>query len=243
MNIELAEPSQRRMDKAPRPKGKADDLSSDDGLGKLSSDDIVGLNAKDRGTWNRVWPVLWPIALRKASKMLRSEEGAKDAATDALGDLFQKEWERPLRDLNHLRRRTLIAVRNRCVSEHRGNKVRHDKWRIVAIGEDFYGRLGNIVGTPSSDIQQNELKEVLCRLLGRLRKEEYRQWIDDHILKGMTIDEIVSQYQRPRGTVSGYIDRAKAALLTMAEADPKMQEFKETYHVGKAPVEGDNSNK
>ncbi len=231
------------MDKTHPPKRKSDDLSSDNGLGTLSSDDIAGLNAKDRETWNRVWPMLWPIALRKASKLLGDEHRAKAAATDALGDLYQKEAQKLLRDVNHLLRRTLIAVRNRCVSEHRTNRVQQDKWRVIAIGEDLYGHVRNMVGTPCTDIQRNELKEVLSRLLERLRKDEYRQWIDDHILKGMTIDEIVSQYQRPRGTVSGYIDRAKAALLTMAEADPKMQEFRETYHVGTTQVEDKYSNK
>ncbi len=212
-------------------------------MDKLLPSDIEAINAKQREAWNKVWGMLWPIALRTACKLLGNEDRGYEAATDALGDLYEKKWKTPLKDGSHFRRRVLVAVRNRCNSEHRSNKVRQNKWRIVAIGEHLYGSVQNVITIPSSRAQRQEREDKLMQLLDRLEKDEYREWIEDHVLEGMTIDEIVSRYNRPRGTVSGYLRRAIAALRAMAKADQKMQEFKQSYNVVESVSKGGKSNK
>ena len=243
MNSDVAGSSLRETTKPPGGRRRTVADAEREALDKLLPSEIEAINAKQREAWNKVWGMLWPIALREASKLLGNADRGYEAATDALGDLYETPWETPLKDGSHLRRRVLFTVKNRCNSEHRSNKVRRNKWRIVAIGEHLYGSVKNVISVPSSSAQRQELKAKLTQLLDRLEKDEYREWVEDHVLHGMTIDEIVSRYNRPRGTVSGYLRRAIAALRAMAEADQKMQEFKQSYNVVESASKGGKSNK
>lgn len=243
MNSDVADSSLRETTKPSGGRRRTVADAEHEALDKLLPSEIEAINAKQREAWNKVWPMLWPIALQKACKLLGSEDRGREAAADVLGDLYEKPWETPLKDGSHFRRLVLVAVRNRCNTEHRSNKVRQNKWRIAAIGEHLYGSVKNAISIPSSCAQRQELKAKLTQLLDRLEKDEYREWIEDHVLEGMTIDEIVSRYNRPRGTVSGYLRRAIAALRAMAKADQKMQEFKQSYNVAESASKGGKSNK
>jgi RNA polymerase sigma-70 factor (ECF subfamily) len=143
-----------------------------------------------------------PSMVRRARRLLGSEDLAWDAVQESLLSLWQATT-RPAETRPWL----LRTVVYRCLHIRR---TLHRRWRH----EERAGQVAAAVGTahdPASELEQDAIRRTLRRAVGRLPVGQ-RQAFMLRELEGLDYREIAGQLRVPIGTVRSRLARARNAL-------------------------------
>ena len=194
----------------------------------LSSADIKQLTLRDREIWERMIPLLYPIAINKASQLLKDKKRADSLARDAITKVFFSKGK--INDESHLRGLITLTVRNLFIDENEKENFHRSEEVEAKIKEEYDEQFETKYQDPRSCAQRNEQKRALEQIIALLPKEDYRRFIELHYFKGMTIDEIVELDRKPRGSVSVDLHRAIKVLRELTKHHSQMSDIAKYRH-------------